>query len=77
MKLNLTPRLGRVVVALGAAGLLAIGSFSSVYAADPTTATNSPAGNRRSMPSRAAKGCPAVAKVLRTWWSSTMWTFLS
>jgi hypothetical protein len=41
MNFKLSPRLGRVTLALGAAGLLAIGSFSSVYAADPTTATNS------------------------------------
>ncbi len=41
MNLQLSPRLGRAVVALGAAGLLAIGSFTSVYAADPTVATNS------------------------------------
>ncbi|MGH2465896.1 MAG: hypothetical protein ACRDGI_10585 [Candidatus Limnocylindrales bacterium] len=43
MRLQLTSRLGRAAVALGAAGLLAIGSFSSVYAADPTAATNSTA----------------------------------
>jgi len=43
MNFQRSPRLGRVTLALGAAGLLAIGSFSSVYAADPTpgtTATN-------------------------------------
>ncbi len=39
MNVQLSPRLGRATLALGAAGLLAIGSFSSVYAADPTTAT--------------------------------------
>lgn len=43
MKLQLSPRLGRAAVALGAAGLLAVGSFSSVYAADPAAATNSTA----------------------------------
>ena len=41
MNFHLSPRLGRVTLALGAAGLMAIGSLSSVYAADPTTATNS------------------------------------
>lgn len=41
MNVQLSPRLGRVTLALGAAGLLAIGSFSSVYAADPTAGTNS------------------------------------
>src|SRR5450755_1366245 len=41
MNFHLSPRLGRVTLALGAAGLLAIGSLSSVYAADPTTSTNS------------------------------------
>ncbi len=39
MDLRLSPRLGRAAVALGAAGLLAVGSFSSVYAADPTSAS--------------------------------------
>ena len=43
MKLQLPPRLGRAAIAFGAAGLLAVGSFTSVYAADPTTATNSTA----------------------------------
>ncbi|HLY13964.1 MAG TPA: hypothetical protein VKR24_06405 [Candidatus Limnocylindrales bacterium] len=41
MNFKLSPRLGRVTLALGAAGLLAIGSLGSVYAADPTTSTNS------------------------------------
>jgi hypothetical protein len=41
MKFHVSPRLGRVTLALGAAGLLAIGSFSSVYAAAPSTSTNS------------------------------------
>src|SRR5450432_2369587 len=41
MSFHVSPRLGRVTLALGAAGLLAIGSFSSVYAADPSTSTNS------------------------------------
>lgn len=41
MNFHLSPRLGRATLALGAAGLLAIGSLSSVYAADPTTSTNS------------------------------------
>ena len=46
MKFQLSPRLGRAAVAraavaVGAAGLLAVGSFSSVYAADPSAATNS------------------------------------
>jgi hypothetical protein len=41
MKLKLSAPLGRAAVALGAAGLLAVGSFSPVYAADPTAATNS------------------------------------
>jgi hypothetical protein len=43
MNVQLSTRLGRAAVALGAAGLLAVGSFTSVYAADPTTATNSTA----------------------------------
>ena len=41
MNFHVSPRLGRVTLALGAAGLLAIGSFGSVYAADPSTNTNS------------------------------------
>jgi hypothetical protein len=43
MKLHLSPRLGRATFALGAAGLLAIGSFSSVLAAEPSPITNSTA----------------------------------
>jgi hypothetical protein len=43
MKVHLASRLGRATVALGAGGLLAIGSFSSVYAADPSPTTDSTA----------------------------------
>jgi hypothetical protein len=41
MNLHLSHRLGRVAFALGAAGLLAAGSLSSVYAADPSVTANS------------------------------------
>jgi len=41
MNFKLSPRLGRMTLALGAAGLLAVGSFGSVYAADPSTSPNS------------------------------------
>lgn len=72
MKLQLSPRLGRFAVALGAAGLLAAGSFSSVYAADPTAtspATNSTATtavHRFCIPEWAAvKAHPGSVDVLR------------